>query len=199
MVLVGLTDSVPLAAFVPLHPLLAVQLVGLFVALQPKVALEPEVMVLGLTLIVTAGFDVVVPPELPPPLLGGVVVPPPELPPDPPPVLAVSEPVLTDCVPSLAVVTVVVWPVVGSVVTTTFSPVAGFIVSVTCLPSAVVVIWDASVLEPVVLLNFSNTDSGTSNPTTNKSPVNEPAVIILIATTFLNLMTSKTPRYEFCY
>lgn len=76
----------PLAAFVPLHDPPAVQLVGLFVADQPMVELEPAVILFGDTLIVTTGLVTVVPPPpVPPPVLPPPVEPPPDDPPEPDP------------------------------------------------------------------------------------------------------------------
>jgi hypothetical protein len=78
-VLVGDAARVPLVAFVPLHPPEAVHEVAL-VEDQVTVELLPDVMLVGLAEIVTAGGGIL-PPELPPPevppgnapgVLGGV-------------------------------------------------------------------------------------------------------------------------------
>ena len=191
----------PLAAFVPLQPPLAVQLVGLFVALQPSVALAPLVMVLGLTDILTTGFDtagfvgvvgvvgvvgIVGVVGVVPPLLGGVVV-------------VVPSAAMVVFSPLALVFVVTVWPVVGSVTVTTFSPVDGLTVSTTFLPSSVVVTTCAVSVAGLFLLSLFSTDVGTSRPNINTRNIRVPAVIMLIAIIFLNLMTLKTPRCVFYY
>ena len=53
-------EAVPLLAFVPLHLPLAVQLVGLLVADHVRFELPPEVTEIGLALMLTTGFGMVV-------------------------------------------------------------------------------------------------------------------------------------------
>jgi hypothetical protein len=53
-------EAVPLLAFVPLHLPLAVQLVGLLVADHVRFELPPEVTEIGLALMFTTGFGIVV-------------------------------------------------------------------------------------------------------------------------------------------